>query len=86
MYTLVGVMPAAFDFPSLCGVSPADPVVFAAVSLLLAAVSLVACGIPARRAARVEPMVALRGEQGIAGAQPRRNRVATSCEPRPLAT
>jgi putative ABC transport system permease protein len=41
-------------------VSPVDPMTYAAVSLLLVAIVLVACVIPARRAARVDPMVVLR--------------------------
>ena len=43
-------------------VSGADPVVFTVAPLLLAAISLLACYIPARRAAHVDPMIALRYE------------------------
>jgi len=43
-------------------VSGADPVIFSVTPLLLIAVSMVACYFPARRAARVDPMVALRDE------------------------
>jgi len=46
----------------LCGISPADPVTFVVVALLLIAVALLACLLAARQAARVDPMEALRYE------------------------
>jgi ABC-type antimicrobial peptide transport system permease subunit len=46
----------------LFGVSPTDPLTFVVAALLLTIVALLSCWIPARRAAKVDPIIALRFE------------------------
>lgn len=51
-----------FIASQLFGITPADPVTYASVPLLLGAVAVIACYLPARRASRLDPLMALRRE------------------------
>jgi len=46
----------------LFGISPTDPLTFIGVAVILGAIAMSACYVPARRAMRVDPLVALRCE------------------------
>ena len=60
MLLAFGVGELIQDF--LVGIGPADAITYTTISILLAAVAMVACLVPARRAVQVDPMLALRNE------------------------
>ena len=53
---------ASFLESQLFGITPGDPLTYAAVALGLMGITLLACFLPARRAVRIDPAVALRDE------------------------
>jgi putative ABC transport system permease protein len=62
----IGLFGAAFASSALgtllFGVSPLDPATYTGVTLLVAVVAAIACGVPARRAVSVDPLIALRAD------------------------
>ena len=60
--TIVGLAAAPIRGSLLIGVGPADPIAFATAGALLVGVAACASYVPARRAMRVDPSVALRAE------------------------
>ena len=60
--TIASLLAARWMASLLFGVEPADPLTFVTVAVVLSVVTLVACYIPAVRAMRVDPMIALRYE------------------------
>ena len=79
----VGAIMARF----LYGITPTDPLTYIGVFTLLATASLVACYLPARRAARVDPLVALRQDRrflsgaSTGGPAPAAGAAAPRCDP-----
>jgi len=59
---IIAAFATRFMSALLFNVAPNDPLTLAGVSLILAATSLAAASLPARRAARVDPAIALRAE------------------------
>jgi putative ABC transport system permease protein len=57
---IIALMSTRLMSSLLYGVAPSDPATFAAICVVIAAVALIASWIPARRAARVDPLVAIR--------------------------
>ena len=62
MLAALGLTQILTRFSLLFGVSATDPLTFTAVATLLTLVALTACLVPALRATRVDPLVALRHE------------------------
>jgi putative ABC transport system permease protein len=60
--TLAGLGATRLMQSMLFGVAPGDPITIGGVAMLLLVVSLMACILPARRAARVDPLEMLRAE------------------------